>query len=338
MSETDYRLAESKGLDRLRTRALNNSPAIVAGATLLLLLTVYWSVDSHAFTSASMGSLANSGAGFGMAAVGEAIIVLVGGLDLSVGSILSLLNVLLVTQMGTSPVSQVGTSIEILLVGIAVSGVNGLLVVGLDLPPILVTLATLFLWQGVALLVMTQPSGAVAPSFMNALSGSAFLGIPNCIYVLLGGAAIWAALRRTGWIRSLYAVGADRSIARANGVRVKGVMVGSYALAGFFYGVGALLLTAVSGGGDPNIGSSMLITTFAAVVLGGTALGGGRGHAAAAIIGAFIVTVISDILFALKVPVFYTDIVDGSILLLAVVVGALLTTGRSLFRGLRIQS
>lgn len=337
----DARLPLAKSLaavPRLRERALNKTPAIVAFATLAILLAVYWSVDSSALTSTSITSLVNSGAGLGLAAVGEAVIVLVGGLDLSVGSVLSLLNVLLVTQMGASVGSQFGTSFEILLVGMVVSGISGLVVVGLDLPPILVTLATLFLWQGVALVVMTEPGGTVPSSFTDAFTGSSFAGIPNSLYVLVVVAAIWAFLRRTEYVRSIYAVGADPSIANANGVRVKSVTVGAYALAGFFYGAAALLLTAVSGSGDPNLGSSVLITVFAAVVLGGTTLGGGRGHAAAAIVGAFVVTVIGDILFALEVPVFYTGVVNGAILLAAVVVGSLLTGGRTLLRGLRLQT
>ena len=116
---------------------------------------------------------------------------------------------------------------------------------------------------------------------------------------------------------------ASPSIARANGISVRSSTVSAYVFAGFFYGAAALLLTAISGSGDPSLGSSLVITSFAAVVLGGTALGGGRGDAAAALIGAFIVSVIGDILFALEVPAFYMGVFNGGILLVAVATGAI---------------
>jgi len=317
---------------RSRGRLANSSPVIVAAVTLVVLLIIYWSIDSNALTASSLSSLANAGTGLGLAAVGEAVIVLAGGLDLSIGSILSMLNVIVASQAATSGASQIGVAIEVLVVGAAASGINGLLIVGLGLPSILVTLSMSFLWQGVALLVMAQPGGTVASGFANALSGSSFLGIPNAVYLILGAVLVWTLVKRTSWARALYAVGASPSIARANGISVRSSTVSAYAFAGFFYGAAALLLTAISGSGDPSLGSSLVITSFAAVVLGGTALGGGRGDAAAALIGAFIVSVIGDILFALEVPAFYTGVFNGGILLVAVATGAILGNGRGLLR------
>lgn len=320
---------------RARARTAKNAPVLVAVVILVVLLVVYWSVDSTALTSSSLSSLADAGTGLGLAAVGEAVIVLAGGLDLSVGSILSLLNVVLVSQMTGSGASQTGLALEVLGIGVATSAINGLLVLGLQLPSLLVTLSMSFLWQGVALLVMAQPSGTVPFGFTSALSGSSFLGIPNAVYLILVTMIIWSLAKRTSWMRSVYVLGSSTHTAQANGIPIARTTIGAYAFAGLFYGGAALLLTAVSGSGDPTLGSPLLITTFAAVVLGGTALGGGRGDAAAALLGAFIVTVIGDVLFALQVSAFYTDVFNGAILLVAVIVGAVMSKGRSFLRTLR---
>jgi ribose transport system permease protein len=305
-------------------------PVLVAAATLIVLLVLYWSIDPSALAATSTQSLVNEGAGAGLAAMGEAVIVLCGGLDLSVGAILSLLNVVLAAQMHSSPGSEWLVSIEAVLAGIAVSAINGTLVAVLRLPSILVTLAMSFFWAGVALLVMSQPGGNIGFGFTQFLSGEYLGVIPNAVFLLAVAFVVWHLFKRTGFGRAMYAVGANTAGARANGIPVARVSIASYALAGFFYGLAALSLTAVSGSGDPNIGTPLVITTFAAVVLGGVALGGGRGDAAAALIGAYIIAVITDILFVAGVPAFYTDIFNGGVLLIAVAAGSLFSRRRDL--------
>lgn len=309
---------------RSRLRGLfTQLPILVALVTFGILLVIYWSIDPSALGAGGTQSLVNAGAGTGLAAIGEAVIVLGGGLDLSVGAVLSLLNVILASQMHSSTGSEWLVSVEVVAVGMAVSAINGALVALLRLPSILVTLAMSFFWTGVALLVMSQPGGTVGFGFSQFLSGESFGSVPNAAFLLLFAFIVWHLIKRSALGRGIYAVGSNVSGARANGIRVVSTSIASYALAGFFYGLAALMLTAVSGSGDPNLGTPLVIITFAAVVLGGVVLGGGRGDASAALIGAFIIAVISNILFAANVPAFYTDIFNGAVLLVAVAVGSL---------------
>ncbi|HLI15518.1 MAG TPA: ABC transporter permease [Acidimicrobiales bacterium] len=305
---------------------------VVAVLLLLVLLAVYWSVDPSARTAGSVQGFANGGIGLGLVAAGEAVVVVAGGLDLSIGSILSLLNVILVSQMGASAGSQLGVSIEVLATGVAVSATNGLLVAGLNLPSILVTLSMSFLWQGVALLVRSQPGGTVQSGFASTLSGSFLISIPNSTYLLVAAVLVWWATKRTGWVRRLYALGSEAEAAPSSSRRVRSTIVAGHALAGLFYGAAALLLTAMSGSGDPNLGSTLVVTAIAAVVLGGTRLGGGRGDPLTAILGAFIVTSVDDILFAFQVPAFYTGVLNGAILFAAVLKGLVLDGGSGVGR------
>ena len=129
--------------------------------------------------------------------------------------------------------------------------------------------------------------------------------------------------KRTSLGQAIYAVGGDAPAAASNGVRVKLTSLLAYVLAGVLYGLAGVVLTAQSASGDPHLGDPLLLPVFAAVVIGGTVFGGGRGDLVGSVIGAYILYIIADILFSLGVSSFYTNIVNGAVLLVAVVAGSL---------------
>lgn len=269
-------------------------------------------LSRYALTSSVDGSLV-----VGIAAMGETLVILAGGFDLSVGGIISFLNVVLATHLGFSPAGEMGGVALILALGAALGLCNGLLVVSLHLQPIIATLATSFVWSGAALLVLNQPGGVVPASFVNALTGD-WGPVPAGLIVACAAAGVWYAICRHRYGTFLYASGGDPEAAAANGVPVGRTLLITYTLAGLFYGGAAVFLTAQTAGGDANIGAPLLLPVFAAVVIGGTVFGGGQGNAVASLLAGFILDLIGEVLFVLGVASFYTDIFEGLVLVAAV--------------------
>ncbi len=263
------------------------------------------------------------------AAVGQAIVVISGGIDLSIGSVMALTNVVAASLLATYPELSVPVVILVLLVGLLVGAINGVLVVVSRVPDIVVTLAMLFVWAGVALLVLGTPGGASTPWLREISSGT--LGIdllPRALVVLLViVGVIWIPLRRSRLGLSIYAIGSNRLAAFRSGVHVEGTKIVAYALTGFFASLGGLALTASTGIGTPIPGPYLLLSV-AAIVLGGVSLAGGRGGLLGPIVGIYILGIIrADLTFLGMEPAFST-VIQGVIMVIVVMVGAYLTLRR----------
>lgn len=293
------------------------------GLVLVLLLVIYAIVQPSVLSRLGFNTLSNEGTAVAIAAAGETLVVLVGGFDLSVGAVLALVNVLIATRVGVSTGSQALMVPMSIGIGAAVGAINGLLVNVLRIPSIIATLAMSFFWGGVALLILAQPGGAVPLQFVDWFTGEVGGVLPASLVLVLVVVALWLLLKRTPLGRAIYAVGGDSSAADANGVRVRSTSMAAYTIAGGLYGLAAVFLTAQSASGDPNVGTPLLLAVFAAVVIGGTTFGGGRGDLVGSIIGAYILYLIADVLFAVGISSFYTNILNGAVLLVAVVVGSL---------------
>lgn len=315
-------IAPSRSKMSLYRSRFGNTGAVGPSVVLLLLFILYAIIAPTALSLPQLNTLGNGAATVAIAAAGTTVIVLVGGFDLSVGAVLSLVNVLIATQIGTSPGSQAAMIFLGLAVGAGAGLVNGLLVVYLRIPSIVATLAMSFLWGGLALLVLAQPGGAVPIEFVNWFTGNIGNFIPASLVLVIAIIAIWLLIKRTKFARSLYAVGGDPTAAASQGIRVRLIQVLAYTLGGLLYGLGGVFLSAQSASGDPNVGIPLLLTVFAAVVIGGTVFGGGRGDLVGSIVGAYVIYLIADVLFALGVSSFYTNILNGAVLLLAVILGS----------------
>ena len=297
---------------------------VAAAAVLVLLLQVY-NLFAPAFTAYQALILSTGSLTLALAAVGETLVVLTGGFDLSTGAIIAFTNVVLATHLTGSAAHQAGAVLLALALATAAGTVNGLLVAYLRLQPIIVTIATMFVFNGLALAVLDQPGGDVPSGFPNTLNST--LGpIPFALVALVVVALAWVAVRRTRFGKSLYAIGGDRQAATAAGIPVRRTLVATYALAGLCYGLAGVTLTAQMSSGDPGVGSSFLLTAFIAVVIGGTRFGGGAGSAVGSIIGAVITTLIVGVLTVSGVNSFATNIAEGLLLVAAVLLTA--ATGR----------
>ncbi|HEY3071303.1 MAG TPA: ABC transporter permease, partial [Candidatus Limnocylindrales bacterium] len=229
-----------------------------------------------------------------LAAVAQAIVVLSGGIDLSIGSMMALVNVVAATQMlGRSEEFGVAVVLGVLLLGLALGAINGTLVVLTRVPDIVVTLAMSFVWAGFALLVLPTPGGGSAKWLPELVTGS--LGnewIPRAAVALIVVVAmIWIPVRRSWLGLSLYAIGSNRLAAFRSGVSVGRTRILAYTLMGLFAALAGVSLTASTGIGIPVPGPYTLLSV-AAVVLGGVSLAGGRGSVFGPILAVIILQLI----------------------------------------------
>lgn len=251
-------------------------------------------------------------------AAGQAIVIVAGGIDLSVGAMTSLVNTVLVTLI-VPETGAIGILLAILAgvgVGALAGAVNGACVALLRLQPIVTTYATSYLFAGLALAVLPRPGGSL-PRGLVRFYRDAPLGIPVAAYGILVLVVAWLLLRRTPFGQYLYAVGGEAGGARASGVPVAAVRFWSYVTMGVFSAFSALVLTMSIGTGNARIGDDMTLPSIVAVVLGGTRLSGGQGGVVGAVIGVAILTIIRNIISFAGVPTWYQTLVDALIILAA---------------------
>jgi ribose transport system permease protein len=295
---------------------------LVAIGVLVAAILVFELVNPKPFSYFDLSTVTGTAGGLALAGIGETIVVIAGGLDLSVGAVISLVNVLLVTLIGSSKMSIIPYTFLATVLSLGVGGsvglLNGFLVAYLRMQAIVVTLATMFIIQGLVLLIQPVQGGQVSDDFSMIFVGDAipnFLPAPIIIMVL--AILVWLYLKRTRFGVALYAIGSDSSSAAANRVDVRLTRMLSFVAAGMFFGWAGMFLTANIGGGDPLIGAPMLLKVFAVVVLGGTAIGGGRGGSVGAVFGAITLTLIVNIFLIMGIRDYYVPIVEGIVLVLA---------------------
>ncbi|HEY1942688.1 MAG TPA: ABC transporter permease [Roseiarcus sp.] len=297
---------------------------LIAMAVFLALLATVASIGSVRLSYYDLSQMTASGATLALAAVGQTIVILSGGFDLSAGAAISLVNVALASSLqdpSQSPLVIVAAGIAI---GMASGAFNGFFVAVLRMQPIVVTLATMFILQGVTLLIMEKPGGQVSPALGDFLNGDAIPNLlPKPALLIVVVLAVWAWIKRTNFGVAVYAVGGDVDSARAVGVPTRFVEFMVYVIGGGCYGLAGVFLSAQTGSADPLIGNPMLLQMFAAVVVGGTTLGGGRGGPVGSVFGAYILMMVVNILLVLNVSAYYSTVAEGSILILAVLAGGL---------------
>ena len=274
-------------------------------------------------------SLARSALPFAFATAGMAVVVIVGGIDLSIASMMAVCAVTaaaLTSSVGGGPAIAIA-----LAMGLGMGLINGALIVVSRVPDIVVTLAMLFVWEGLALLIMPAPGGSVPDWLQASISGSFLIdGLPQAL-LLMGflTALIWVPLKRSKLGLSIYATGSDESAAYRSGVSTGRTRIAAYGICGLFAALGGLSLPALTGVGEPVPGP-YLLASVAAVVLGGVVLGGGSGGLLGPLIAVLILRIIRTILTLAAVDPNVTTIVEGTIMVAVVMLGAvLLMRGRS---------
>ncbi len=313
------------GASVVRTLRRNSWPLVMAA--LLAVLLVITVLIRPTYGATGLVSLAIGALPVAFAAVAQAIAVISGGIDLSVGPLMALTSVTAAVMMrGTSPEFAVVAVVVVLLMGLVLGAVNGILIVITRVPDIVVTLAMAFVWAGAALLVLNTPGGAAAEWLRALISGSVGPDwLPKALVVLvLVVGIVWIPIQRSRLGLSLYAIGSNQLSAFRSGVDVARTKVVAYALTGLFAAAGGLALTMSTGIGTPIPGPYTL-QSVAAIVLGGVSLTGGRGTIIGPILAVFVLALVRADLTFLGIDPNFTTVIQGVILVGVVMFGGLIT-------------
>jgi len=317
-------------------RILANNAWTVGLACLLVLLLIATKVIQPDFGLSGLDSVARAALPFALAALGMAVVVIAGGIDLSIAAMMAVASVTAASLMtGASDGQAAVVVLGVLVLGAAMGAINGALIVVTRVPDIVVTLAMLFVWQGVALLILNTPSGSAAPWLRSLIVGGVTLPgipaaltewLPKAVVVLFAClAVIWLPIRRSKLGLMFYAVGSDPLAAFRSGVPVGRTRIAAYAVCGVFAALGGLAVTMSTGIGEP-IPGPYLMASVAAVVLGGVVLGGGRGGLLGPILAVFVLRLVRMDLTLMSVDPNVAAIVEGTIMVAVVMFGAVLAT------------
>jgi ribose transport system permease protein len=319
-------------------RFVSRNAWVIGLFAILGLLFVFTRIIQQDYGASGFGSLARAALPYAFAVAAQTIVVIAGGIDLSIASMMALTSVTAAVLMdGASEPFAILVVPLILLLGLLLGAINGALIVISRVPDIVVTLAMLFVWQGAALLVLETPGGAAAEWLKSLLVGTVAIPgvptaitqwIPKALIVLVAGlAVVWIPLYRSKLGLSIYAIGSNNLAAFRSGVAVDRTRIAAYAIAGLFSAMGGLVLTMSTGIGAP-IPGPYLLASVAAVVLGGVALTGGKGGIVGPIVAVFILRLVRSDLTFLAVDPNVTTIVEGTIMVVVVMIGALFALRR----------
>jgi fructose transport system permease protein len=299
------------------------SPATLGPLVALVLACAFFGMRSDRFlTGDNLSIVLQQVMVVGVIAVGQTLIILTAGVDLSCGTVMALGGIVMTTlavEHGVPAPVAIGCGVGATT---AFGLVNGLLVTRLELPPFIVTLGTLNIAFAITQLYSDAQTVTDVPQSMTALGGTFQVGNTAVVYgavvMLLLYVVATYVLSQTASGRHVYAVGDNPEAARLSGIATPRVLLGVYVAAGMCYGLAALLSVARTGVGDPNAGQAENLESITAVVLGGTSLFGGRGTVFGTLVGALVVGVFRNGLTLIGVSSVYQLLVTGLLVILAV--------------------
>lgn len=310
--------------DRITTTRIS---AIITGLLFVSAITISAAIRPNFFSQYSISSTCATFLPLVLVAAGQAIVIIGGGLDLSIGAIAALTSVSALQVMAGQNGRMLLGLVTALAVGGAAGLINGLIVTAIRLQPLITTFATASLFAGVTLWVLPTPGGKV-PAGITTTFQLAFAQIPVTALLIVAVIAIWLVARRTRLVRHIYAAGGSPEAAYASLVNVSGVKTSSYVLAGMFAGLAGCAILANSGSGDPFVSGTMALDSIAAVVIGGVALRGGVGSPIGAIVGAMVLSLITAILFFLGISSTYRPLAHGLVVIAALTLSGMANRGQ----------
>jgi ribose/xylose/arabinose/galactoside ABC-type transport system permease subunit len=295
---------------------------------LLVLGAVLWALTPHFLTVSNLLNIAQQTSINAIVAVGMTFVILSGGIDLSVGSIVAVAGVVLGTLLHEGQPLPIAIAASI-AVGVACGVANGALVSWGGLPPFIVTLGMMSIARGVALvLTEARPVSGFEAGFRSLATGSiAFIPAPVVVMILVYGVA-HLLLTHTTFGRYVYAIGGNEEATRLSGVNVRGHKTAVYGVSGLMSAVAAVILTARLNSAQPIAGMMYELDAIAATVIGGTSLMGGQGSLGGTLVGALIIGVLRNGLNLLGVSSFLQQIVIGVVIVGAVLVDTVLKRHR----------
>lgn len=285
---------------------------------MLVAVFVALSVASPFFlTVRNLSNVAQQISVVGIVALGEALVIISGGLDLSVGAVIGLaaVSAALAVQATGEPATGIIAAIG---VGAAFGATNGLLITRLRINPFITTLGTMSVARGLALLI-TNARPQPFDNWASFLGGGRIAGVPmQFIWLVLLTVIVWIFATRTRWGRNIYALGDSLKAARFAGINTDALIVTVFTISGTLAGFGGLLIAGLLNNANPNLGMGYELDVIAAVILGGVALTGGRGAIPGVVVGAALMGLLRNGFILLSVSAYWQTIVIGLVVLFAV--------------------
>ncbi|MEA3326723.1 MAG: ABC transporter permease [Chloroflexota bacterium] len=251
--------------------------------------------------------------------IGQAIVLLGGGLDLSNGSIVSVGNVILALTVVSS--NEPGKNILMVLIvlgfGIIAGILNGFFTAYLGLQPVIITFASSYIYGGLALLLLPNPGGAIPRDYTNVYRNTSILGLPISLLFIGVVILIWAFFRSRKYGRFLYAVGGDANAAYTTGVPVTWMKISTYIISGLLASLAAISYSLLTGSGFSGSGAEMALASVTGAVLGGVSMSGGAGSVVGAIFGSIVLGNIRNIISSLRLNSWWRTLVNALVIVIS---------------------
>ncbi|BDV31449.1 ABC transporter permease [Microbacterium terricola] len=304
---------------RSGTRRMRYDGALAPVLAFVVFFGVYLAVNPGLLTRFQLQSAANLIAPLALIALGQLLIVLIGGIDISIGAITSLCNVVFATQI--AGLSAPGALLACIAVGVLCGAINGVLVAYVNLPAIAVTLATAFIYAALARQILDRPGGALSSEIYQVTSGELVPFVPIAlVWVALIATGLWLFLQRTAFGRQVYGVGSGRAAVQSAGLKPRLTILVTFMVSGGIVSLGAVLLAGSTLTGDPRSGDPYLLNSIAVVALSGAAFAGGRGSILGTVLAAAVLGMVGNLLFFAGINSYWQYVISALIILAVVVI------------------
>lgn len=313
-------------------RSVLNRPWTLAAGLAVVLIAVNIIVQPQFAAPEYISGNLDLFAPLALAALASTPSILAGGIDVSVGPLLGLVNILVVSSV-LPPELQgpVMTPLVCLAVGVGAGVVNGLIVAIVRIQPVVATIGTYLILAGIDIKLLPTPTGP-APDWTVRLQAG--IGpIPGSVLLMVAPVLVWTVLRAIPYHKALLAVGGDEPTAFSVAMNTAAVKVIAYGIGGLFAAIAGIALSSGLSAADAMLGPQYTVVAIAAVALGGTSLAGGKGGLTEAFLGALVIFLIESLLAALGLTSLWLPLIYGSILIVSLVVGSRLTVGAGTRRG-----
>jgi ribose transport system permease protein len=252
-------------------------------------------------------------------AIGQTIVMLGGGLDLSSGSMVILGNVILAISITSNeePWFNLMIVLGVVTLGLIGGFLNGFFTAYMGLQPMITTFATSFVYSGLALLILPNPWGNIPREYTKMYRNTTWFGIPLALFIIAAILVIWAVIKNRKYGRFLFAVGGKADAAYYTGVRVTRIRISTYVISGFFSSLAAISYTLLTGSGSARSGAEMTLTSITAAILGGTSMAGGSGSLIGSVLGAIILGTTKNLISLSKMDSWYRVLVNATVIIIA---------------------
>ncbi len=253
--------------------------------------------------------------------IAQAIIIISGAVDLSIGASISLITVVMAITMRDSLISIILSILLVFVVSLSMGLVNGIFISYLKLPPLLMTFGTAAIWLGIALVFMPRPGGYIPIVFYKSYSKSLGGYIPVPLLILLGAFIIWYFITKTRTHKYIYAVGSNEYSSYASGINVRWTKIKAFMIASIFVALAGICVVGQTATGDARSGLGFTLNSVAAAIIGGVSLSGGKGNIPGVVMGGLILGILINIIYFANITTFYQEFIKGAIIILAIIVG-----------------